>query len=100
MKTENVSGDQKLDRKRKLLPLLALVIGLSMPVYAHAASEVECTWCHNYCTNTFNAEAYHCYLEFLAGGNSAGYAMCHAAAVEDMLYCHNVTCETPGGPCQ
>lgn len=97
MKTENVGGDRNRDQKRKLLPLLALAVGLSVPVYAFAASEAECNYCHSTCTNVFNATNAMCYAEWW-GRDMNMLSQCLQESANAFQDC-NYYCQRPGGPC-
>jgi hypothetical protein len=105
MNTENVSGDQKRDWKRKLLPLAALIVGLAVPVYAFAASEAECTYCHNTCTSNFNSARDYCEMMYKVPCDSGNwyecqrYYDCYGEAVNNYIACHTYCGTTPGGPC-
>jgi hypothetical protein len=96
MNTENVSGDQKRDWMRKLLPLFALIVGLGVPVYAHAASEEECTYCHNSCTSAHDNRTQQCFLEY--GYYTPGWVTCFQASGAIYMACHDY-CQHAGGPC-
>ena len=103
MNTENVSGDQKRNRKHKLLPLLALVVGLGLPAYAYAASEEECQYCHNYCTSSFQGALSYCQAILMSCPGpyyecQEPYDACMANASAEYAACHNY-CDRPGGPC-
>jgi hypothetical protein len=39
-------------RNRKLLPLIALIVGLCVPIYAYA-DQGTCEACHNWCQNVY-----------------------------------------------
>lgn len=52
--------------KRWLLPLIALAIGLCVPIYSYAASEAECTACHNWCSSNASSAYQYCYASMIA----------------------------------
>lgn len=63
MKMVNTHGRSK---KRLLLPLFALLVGVGVPIYAYAGSEWECNSCHAFC------DTYRPY-------DWVAYAACHQA---------------------
>lgn len=95
MNTENVSGDRKRDGKRKLLPLIALIVGLCVPVYAYAASEAECNHCHNTCqTIRSNGEAY-CYARYYGLEPYSDLYDCLQQVYSDFAACNNYCATSP-----
>jgi len=50
MKNQSVGLTEKRSSKRRLIPILAGIVGLCVPLYAYALSP-ECEACHNQCNN-------------------------------------------------
>ncbi len=60
MKAKNLNGSEKRARKHWLLPVIALVGGLSLPVYVYANQE-QCNACHEACASQFSPEYNACF---------------------------------------
>jgi len=51
MLNEQVGHTEKQNSKRRLIPLVAAVVGLCVPIYAYAYDQAACDACHTQCNN-------------------------------------------------
>jgi hypothetical protein len=83
MNSKNETTTTKQNRKRRLLPLVALVAGMCLPVYAWANPCMEA--CVAYCATVLNSQMEGC--EYLEWTNPPAYQACLNAAYEEMARC-------------
>lgn len=94
MKTAMVGKTQK-ENRRRLLPLLGLVAGLAVPVYAYAGSEAACNWCHYSCDSWYQSTYSVCYgypvelQQSCFNSLGAQLTQCHMNCQSDPAYCAN-----------
>jgi len=82
MSSKNETNTANQLRKRRLLPLIAIVAGMILPVYAWA----NCESCYNGCSVTYNAEVANCYSWYSPGPDQQ---WCLAQAYDRMQLCFN-----------
>jgi hypothetical protein len=106
MRMNDVGGKSVGKRKLRLLPLFALVIGLCVPIYSYAASEAECTACHNWCSSNASSGYQQCYAQSFYYDqwgwnyfNYESYSQCTSAVSAQQQACHEGYCGSPGHGC-
>jgi len=70
-------------RGRKLLPLIALIVGLCVPIYAYA-DQASCEACHYWCQNEYAPIA----MNECAQGFAWGSPEWNTCVGNKMAWCH------------
>lgn len=85
MNNDQVGLTEKRNSKRRILPLVAVIVGLCAPIYAYAFDQAACQACHNNCNANASYYGSQC-SQMYAGCSGSVISSC----VESMISsCHN-----------